>query len=210
MHTALFWKYHHSASSNVHSTSVTYHIHLAWSTCTAVYCTDTHSTVWYTQLQRILLWCTLHSWEIKNITMMQWLYTRQKHSWVMKYKSMSLYIGDPDVIDHCGLVWGGLRPEPSLGLRADNVIIPLDLIQLFCPGFMLAAGPHSGFTTDIVGCWGGGSPVESLQSHCIHTMSNWSSGLPVCFLSWGARVLSPGGYICETGILLLGCLATVL
>jgi hypothetical protein len=21
------------------------------------------------------------------------------------------YIGDPDVIDHCGLVWGGLRPD---------------------------------------------------------------------------------------------------
>jgi hypothetical protein len=26
------------------------------------------------------------------------------------------------VIDHCGLVLGGLCPEPSLGLRADNVI----------------------------------------------------------------------------------------
>jgi hypothetical protein len=37
----------------------------------------------------------------------------------------------------------------------DNVIIPLDLSQLFCPGFMLAAGPPYGFTTDIVGCWGG-------------------------------------------------------
>jgi hypothetical protein len=27
--------------------------------------------------------------------------------------------------------------------------------QLFCPGLKLAAGPPSGFTTDIVGCWGG-------------------------------------------------------
>ncbi len=48
-----------------------------------------------------------------------------------------------------------------------------------------------------------GSPVESLQSHCIYIMSHWSSGLPVCFLSWGTRVQSPGGYLCETGILLL-------
>jgi hypothetical protein len=42
--------------------------------------------------------------------------------------ALSCYIGDPDVIDHfCGLVLGGLHPEPSLGPRADNVIIPLDL-----------------------------------------------------------------------------------
>jgi hypothetical protein len=40
---------------------------------------------------------------------------------------LSRYIGDPDIIDHCGL-W---------------------------PGFMIAAGPPSSFTTDIVGCWGG-------------------------------------------------------
>ncbi len=84
--------------------------------------------------------------------------------------ALSRYIGDPDVIDHCGLVWGGLCPELSLSCRADNVIIPLDLTQLSCLGFMLSAGPPSGFTTDIVGCWVG-SPVESLQSHCIHTHS---------------------------------------
>jgi hypothetical protein len=89
--------------------------------------------------------------------------------------ALSCYIGDPDVINHCGLIWGELHPEPSLGRRADNVIIPLDLTQLFCPGFTLAAGPPSGFTTDRVGCWGvGGSPVESLQSHYINTIG----GLP--------------------------------
>jgi hypothetical protein len=115
--------------------------------------------------------------------------------------ALSRYIGDPDMIDHSGLIWGGRRPEPSLGRRADNVIILLDLTQLFCPGFTLAAGPPSGFTTDIVGCWG--SPVESLQSHMILTMSHWSSGPPVCFPSWGTRVQSPGGYLCETKILLL-------
>ncbi len=70
--------------------------------------------------------------------------------------ALSRYIGDPDVIDHfCGLVWGGLRPEPSLGPCADNVIIPLDLTQIFCPGFTLAVGPPSSFTTNGVGCWGG-------------------------------------------------------
>ncbi len=63
------------------------------------------------------------------------------------------YIGDPDMIDHCGLVWGGLCPEPSLGCCDDNVIITLDLTQLFCPGFMLAGGSPSGLTIDIVGCW---------------------------------------------------------
>jgi hypothetical protein len=52
---------------------------------------------------------------------------------------------------------------------------------------------------------GGGrrSPIESLQFHCIHTMSHWSSGLPVCFPSCGTWVQSPGGYLCETRILLL-------
>ncbi len=116
--------------------------------------------------------------------------------------AMSRYIGDPDVIDHfCGLVWGGLRPEPSLGPHADNVIISLDLTQLFCPGFMLAAGPPSSFTTDGVGCWGGGSPVENLKSHFILTMSHWSSGLPVCFPSQGTQVQNP--LLCETRILLL-------
>ncbi len=37
--------------------------------------------------------------------------------------------------------------------------------------------------------------VESLQSHFIHTMSHWSSGLPVCFPSWGTRVQIPRGVI---------------
>ncbi len=117
--------------------------------------------------------------------------------------ALSRYIGDPNMIDHhCGLVWVGSRPGLSLGPRADNVIIPLYLTQLFCPSFTLAAGPPSGFTTDGVSCWGG-SPVESLQSHFILTMSHWSSGLPVCFPSQGTWVQNPWGDWCETGILLL-------
>jgi hypothetical protein len=81
--------------------------------------------------------------------------------------ALSGCIGDPDMIDHCGLVLGGLRPELSLGPRADNVIIPLDLTQLLSPSFMLAAGPPSSFTPDIVSCWGElcGEPAISLHSH---------------------------------------------
>ncbi len=91
---------------------------------------------------------------------------------------LSRYIGDPDVIDHCGLVWGGLRPDLSLGRQADNVIIPLDLTQLFCPGFTLAGGPPSCFTTDIVGCWGEpcGEPAISLHSYTV-ALVQWSTRL---------------------------------
>jgi hypothetical protein len=51
--------------------------------------------------------------------------------------------------------------------------------------------------------------VESLQSHMIITMSHWSSGLPVCFPPQGTQVQIPWGDLCETGILLLACLATL-
>ncbi len=44
--------------------------------------------------------------------------------------ALSRYIGDPDVIGHCGPIWGRLRPEPSQGRHADYVINPLDLKQL--------------------------------------------------------------------------------
>ncbi len=115
--------------------------------------------------------------------------------------AMSCYIGDPKVIDHfCGLVRGRLCPEPSLGPRADNEIIPLDLTQLFCPGFTLAAGPPSSFTTDGVGCWGG-----ALWRAC--NLTSFSSCLtgPVDYLfasyHKGPGFKSPGGYLCETGIL---------
>jgi hypothetical protein len=85
---------------------------------------------------------------------------------------MSRYIGDPDVIDH---QQGFAPPQLSLGPRADNVTVPLDLTQLSCPGFTLAAGLPSDFTT--TSRLLGRSPVESLQSHMILTMSQWSSGL---------------------------------
>jgi hypothetical protein len=117
---------------------------------------------------------------------------------------MSCYISDPDVIDHWGLVRGEPRPEPSLGPRSDNVIIPLDLTQLLCPGFTLAAGPPSSFSTDGVGCWGG-----ALWRACNLTSFSRCLTGPVdyryLFASRykGPRFISPGGYLCETGILLL-------
>ncbi len=93
--------------------------------------------------------------------------------------ALSRYIGDAEVIDHCGLICGGLCPEPSLGHPANNVIIPLDLTQLSCPGFTLAIGPPSGFTTNIVGCLGGALWRSCYLTAFIHS----SSGPPVCFPS---------------------------
>ncbi len=49
----------------------------------------------------------------------------------------------------------GLSPQLSLGPHTNNVTVPLDLTQPSCPGFTLAAGLPSGFTTGRVGCLGG-------------------------------------------------------
>ncbi len=64
------------------------------------------------------------------------------------------------------------------------------ITQLSCPGFTQSRLL-------------GGSPVESLQSHLILTMSHWPSGLPVCFPPEGTQVQIPWGDLCETEILLL-------
>ncbi len=71
--------------------------------------------------------------------------------------------------------WTVTRPSSH---PTDNVIILLDLTQLFCPGFMLDAGPPSGFTTDIVGCWGEpcGEPAISLNSYTV-PLVQWSTCL---------------------------------
>ncbi len=116
---------------------------------------------------------------------------------------LSRTIDDHNRIDHCGLIWGGLRPEPPLGRRANIVkcnptgshIAFLSRFHARCRSFFWLHNWHSRLL--------GGSPVKSLQSHCIHTQFHWFSGPPVCFPSWGTRVQCTGGYLCETGILLL-------
>ncbi len=96
----------------------------------------------------------------------------------------------------------GFVPKPSLGPCADNVITPLDLTQLSCPGFTLTAGLPSGFTTDEVGCRGG-----ALRRACNLTSFSPCLTGPVDYLfasrHKGPRFKSPGGYLCETRILLL-------
>jgi hypothetical protein len=124
--------------------------------------------------------------------------------------TLSHYIGDPDMINHCGLVWCIDRfcPESSLGRCANNVIIPLDLTQLFCPGFMLATIPPSGFTTDIVGCWGG-----ALWRACKLTAFTHSSTGPVvhlfaaCYEGLGFK--PQGGTHVKPGFSCWRCLATL-
>jgi hypothetical protein len=109
--------------------------------------------------------------------------------------ALSCYIGDPDVIDHhCSLVWGGLRPKLSLGPRANNVIIPLDLTQLFCPGFPLTAGLPSSFTTDGVGCWGEPCGEPAISLHCHHvSLVQWTTCLLLITREPGSNPL--GGLI---------------
>jgi hypothetical protein len=102
----------------------------------------------------------------------------------------------------------GFVPKPSLGPRADNVIIPLDLTQLSCPGFTLAAGLPSGFTTDGVGWWGG-----ALWRACNLTWFSPCLTGPVDYLfascHKGLRFISPGGTYVKPGFSCLRCLATV-
>ncbi len=94
--------------------------------------------------------------------------------------ALSRYIGDPDVIDHHGLVWGGplsrtiTRP---LCRQCDN---PTWSHTAFLSRFHARCRSplplHNRRSRPL-----GGSPVESLQSHFILTMSHWSSGL-TCLL----------------------------
>jgi hypothetical protein len=81
--------------------------------------------------------------------------------------------------------WPRLRrassQKQSLGPRADNVIIPLDLTELSCPGFMLSAGLPSGFTTTESAAGGEpcGEPAISLRSHHVSLVQWTTCLLPV-------------------------------
>jgi hypothetical protein len=60
---------------------------------------------------------------------------------------------------HWSFLWPRLKGALSRTITRPSchiVIIPLVLTQLSCPGFTLTGGLPSGFTTDGVGCWGGG------------------------------------------------------
>ncbi len=72
--------------------------------------------------------------------------------------ALSHYIGDPDVIDHCGLVWGGLRPKLSLSCpklsyrQCDN---PTWSHTTLLSRFHARCGSSLRLHNHIVGCWGG-------------------------------------------------------
>jgi hypothetical protein len=119
--------------------------------------------------------------------------------------ALSRYI-DPGVIDHCGLAWGGPRPEPSLGHCADNVIIPLDLTQLYCPGFLQVSLRASQLTESAAGGEPCGEPAISLHSHHV-SLVQWTTRLlpvtreldsnPLGVLMWnGILLLALSHYIC--------------
>jgi hypothetical protein len=91
--------------------------------------------------------------------------------------ALSCYIGDPDMIDHCVLVWGGLRSELSLGHCANNLIshsssVPVSrLLQFLLPasqphcrlgrGALLRASNLTTFTYSSTG-----PVVRPFASHC--------------------------------------------
>ncbi len=94
--------------------------------------------------------------------------------------------------------WGRLHPKPSLGPCANNVIIPLDLTQLSCPGFTLAAGLPTGFTTTESAA--GGEPCEepaiSFHSHHV-SLVQWTNPLLPVTRDLGSNPL--GGTYVKTG-----------
>ncbi len=118
--------------------------------------------------------------------------------------ALSRFIGDPDVIDHfCGLLWGGLCPEPSLGPRADNVIMPLDLTQSF-PAPVSRSLQVSLLASQPTESAAGGKPcIEpaiSLYSHHV-SLVQWTTRLLPATRDPGSN--PQGEYLCGTGILLL-------
>ncbi len=116
--------------------------------------------------------------------------------------AMSRYIGDPDVIGHHGLVWGGLHPKtitrPSCR-QCDNLTWSH---TAFLSRFRARCRSHFRLHNRRSGCWGG-----ALWRACNLTSFSPCLTGPVDYLfasrHKGAGFKSPGGYLCETGILLL-------
>ncbi len=123
--------------------------------------------------------------------------------------SLSRYIGDPHVIDHhCDLVWGGPRlrwassqtiTRPS-SRQCDN---PTWSHTAFLSRFH--ARSRSPFRlhnwrSPLLGGEPCGEPAISLHSHHV-SLVLWTN--PFASRHKGPGFQSPGGYLCETGILLL-------
>ncbi len=110
--------------------------------------------------------------------------------------ALSRYIGDPDVIDHCGLVRALSQTitRPSCRQCDNPTWYHTALLSQFQARCRSPFRLHSWRNRLL-----GGSPAESMQSHFILTMSHWSSGLPVCFPSQGTRVQTPGGTYVKPG-----------
>jgi hypothetical protein len=77
----------------------------------------------------------------------------------------------------------------------------------FCPGFTLAAGLPSGFTTDGVGCWGDpcGEPAISLHSDHV-SLAQWTICLLPVTRDPGSN--PQGGTYVKPGFSCWRCLAT--
>ncbi len=86
-----------------------------------------------------------------HVSLVQWTNLFASHHKGHRIKSPGGYLCETGIL----IINRASPPQLTLGPRADNVTVPLDLTKLSCPDFTLAAGLPSGFTTDGVGCWGG-------------------------------------------------------
>ncbi len=112
--------------------------------------------------------------------------------------ALTRYIGDPDVIDH----QQGFAPPTVTRPSCRQCDSPTWSHTAFLSPFH--ARCRSPFwlhnrRSQLLG----GSPVKSLQSHIILTMSHWSSGLTCLLPATRVTGSNPLGDLSETGILLL-------
>ncbi len=83
------------------------------------------------------------------------------------------------------------------------MIIPLDLTQLSFPGFTLTVGLPSSFQPTESAAGGGGALWRACNLTSFSSCLTGSVDYPFASRHKGPRFKSPGGFLCETGILLL-------